>query len=265
LALLESLIADALDPGYAEAAARRSVAPAKAASRRTARAGTAISILVVSFVLTLAAEQVRASAPSVASRRQALLDRINQAGRDVNGLEQQVATTTAEVDRLRRQALGPTALPSASATELNGLATATGLAAATGPGVVLTLDDAPAAGSRDDDLGRVLDVDLQQAANGLWQAGAEAVSINGHRLTALSAIRGAGDAVLVDYRPLARPYVLTAIGGPGLASRFRSGSAGQDLGDLVSGYGIRLHLEEQKQVTVPAAPAVTLRSVRGAG
>ena len=121
------------------------------------------------------------------------------------------------------------------------------------------------ADSRGDDLGRVLDVDLQEAANGLWQAGAEAVSINGNRLTSLSAIRGAGDAVLVDYRPLARPYVITAIGGPRLASQFRSGSAGQDLDDLVSGYGIRVHIEGQKQVTVPAAPAVNLRSVRGAG
>ena len=34
--------------------------------------------------------------------------------------------------------------------------------------------------------------------NGLWQAGAEAISINGQRLTSTSAIRFAGQAILVD-------------------------------------------------------------------
>ena len=142
MALLESLIADALDPGYAEAASRRAAAPTTTTSRRTARAGTALSILVVSLVLTLAAEQVRASAPTVASRRQALLDRINHTGRDVSSMEHQVAATTAEVDQLRRQALGPTALPSDSAAQLNNLTSGAALAAVAGPGVVVTLDDA---------------------------------------------------------------------------------------------------------------------------
>jgi uncharacterized protein YlxW (UPF0749 family) len=267
LTLLESLIADALDPGYLDAAARRPRAPRRG---RTARVSTALSIVAVSVVLTIAVEQVRAAAPSVAEHRQVLVDRIGKAGRGVSSLERQVTTTTAAVERLRKEALGgSTTVPSGSATELDALAGQAGLTAVAGPGVTVTVDDAPTASpgsGSGDDLGRVLDVDLQDLVNGLWQAGAEAVSINGERITALSAIRGAGDAVLVDYRPLARPYVVTAIGdGPALARRFRSGPAGQDLEDLRSGYGIRFDVEVQGKVTVPAATAVTLRSVRGAG
>ena len=80
----------------------------------------------------------------------------------------------------------------------------------TGPGLVVRLDDA--AGDGDgadvdprtdvDDSGRVTDRDLQTVVNEVWAAGAEAVAVNGQRLTALSAIRSAGDAILVDFRPL---------------------------------------------------------------
>ena len=38
----------------------------------------------------------------------------------------------------------------------------------------------------------VLDTDLQRLVNGLWAAGAEAIAINGHRLTNLTAIRHGG-------------------------------------------------------------------------
>jgi uncharacterized protein YlxW (UPF0749 family) len=266
--LLESLIADALDPGYLAVAARRgSTAPPRRRGWR-ARSGTALSIVVVSVVLTLAVEQLRASAPGLATRRQDLIGRVNQTGRDLTTLEQQVTKTTADVERLRREALAGSDVPGGSTAQLDARARQAGLTPLVGPGVSVTVDDAPSAtdGSGNTDLGRVLDVDLQDLVNGLWRAGAEAVSINGHRLTSLSAIRGAGDAVLVDYRPLARPYVVTAIGdGPRLASRFRSGPAGQDLADLRSGYGIRFDVEVHDQVSVPAATAVALRSVRGAG
>ena len=47
------------------------------------------------------------------------------------------------------------------------------------------------------DLEQVLDSDVQRAVNGLWAAGAEAVSVNGSRLTARSAIRSAAGAILV--------------------------------------------------------------------
>ena len=62
------------------------------------------------------------------------------------------------------------------------------------------------------DVSRVLDVDLQSVVNALWAAGAEAIAINGQRLTATSTIRAAGDAVLVDYRPVTSPYEVAAIG-----------------------------------------------------
>lgn len=105
------------------------------------------------------------------------------------------------------------------------------------------------------EMSRVVDSDLQMVVNGLWQAGALAISINDHRLTSNSAIRSAGQAILVDYRPLVPPYQVVALGknADALAGRFRENQAGLFLEELQSRYGILWTLETVGQVTLPAA------------
>ena len=49
--------------------------------------------------------------------------------------------------------------------------------------------------------------------------------MNGQRITALSPIRSAGEAVLVGFRPLTPPYVVTAVGDDG--ARRRTSSRGR--------------------------------------
>ncbi|NEE18100.1 DUF881 domain-containing protein, partial [Streptomyces sp. SID7499] len=108
-----------------------------------------------------------------------------------------------------------------------------------GPGAKLIVDDAKdtdqgGGGPREStgfaDTGRVRDRDMQRVVNGLWESGAEAIAINGQRLTALSAIRAAGDAILVDNRPLVPPYTVLAVGdGKKLVTAFRDSADGQYL------------------------------------
>lgn len=101
---------------------------------------------------------------------------------------------------------------------------------------------------------------MQRIVNGLWQSGAEAVSINGQRLTALSAIRAAGDAILVDNKPLGPPYTVLAVGdGQRLADRFQGSSDGQYLAALRENFGIRTKITAEDEVRLPAAPSVSVR------
>jgi uncharacterized protein YlxW (UPF0749 family) len=139
---------------------------------------------------------------------------------------------------------------------------------------VVRLDDATAGPSPDAQRGgqvaegRVQDRDLQDAVNGLWAAGAEAVSINGLRLSALTAIRSAGEAILVDFRPVSPPYTVRAIGNPGtLQARFVDGQSGRRLSTFSSLYGISLIVRRTSSQTLPGAGTPTLRlaaPVRGA-
>src|SRR5699024_6146466 len=107
----------------------------------------------------------------------------------------------------------------------------------------LTLEDSAPLPSRSGAgpgaVNRVTDGDLQIAVNGLWAAGAEAVAVNGQRVSATTAIRTAGSAVLVDFRPLSPPYEVTALGDPELLrSGVEDAETGAYLSEISTRYGI---------------------------
>ncbi|HYN75891.1 MAG TPA: DUF881 domain-containing protein [Candidatus Limnocylindria bacterium] len=266
LGLLDRLVRDALDQGYLEAASRREAAGADAVPSRGRRTRwfLALGLALVTLVITVAAVDQVAGAPDVTSRKNQLAGAITDATARVDGLEADVRGRTAEVAALRSARLSSGSEGQALQAQLDDLGVSVGTVSAVGPGVVVTVDDAPAdtdaVSQGEPDLGRVLDRDLQIVVNGLWEAGSEAVDINGQRLTSLTAIRGAGDAVLVNYRPLVRPYVITAIGDPAtLAARFGAGPAGVELEVLRQTYGVRYDLESRREVTVPGEPGVQVR------
>jgi uncharacterized protein YlxW (UPF0749 family) len=106
---------------------------------------------------------------------------------------------------------------------------------------------------------------MQRVVNGVWASGAEAVSVNGQRLTVLSAIRAAGDAILVDNRPLVPPYTVLAIGdGQRLSTAFQDSADGQYLHVLEQNYGIRASITAEDTLRLPAAPSLTVRSAKPA-
>ncbi|MGQ4442819.1 DUF881 domain-containing protein, partial [Streptomyces violaceoruber] len=113
------------------------------------------------------------------------------------------------------------------------------------------------------DTGRVRDRDMQRVVNGLWESGAEAISVNGQRLTALSAIRAAGDAILVDNRPLVPPYTVLAVGdGERLSRGFQDSADGLYLHALEESYGIRTAISVADDLKLPAAPSVIVRTAQ---
>ncbi|WP_420715720.1 DUF881 domain-containing protein [Streptomyces sp. SBT349] len=269
MSLLTTVMSTTLDEGYAQAAARRR-AEGRSDLPRTLRARIwlAAGLVLAALVVTLGAAQAREAAPALAREREELLERVDSGTAELDDLQAEVDELSADVDARRREAIGE------EGTERGDLAAL--LAGATpveGPGLELTLDDAEDAalspgGPRDDDLfhaGRVRDRDLQRVVNGLWQAGAEAISVNGQRLTALSAIRAAGDAVLVDNRPLAPPYSLLVIGaGDELAASFAETGGGRHLAALGDRYGVRASVDVRDDLRLPAAPGLTARTARPA-
>src|SRR4029450_1762991 len=94
----------------------------------------------------------------------------------------------------------------------------------------------------------VKDTDLQLASNALWAGGAEAIAINGQRLTATSTIRQAGEAILVDFRPVTTPYQVVAIGPDTLAREFRDGYAGRFFRELTARFGMSFDAAEGRHV-----------------
>ena len=91
----------------------------------------------------------------------------------------------------------------------------TGLTALEGPGLRVTLTDAPKSvdpGGEDPNLLVVHQQDIQAFVNALWAGGAEAIALQGQRLISTTGIKCVGNTVLLDGVPYSPPYVIEAIG-----------------------------------------------------
>jgi uncharacterized protein YlxW (UPF0749 family) len=100
----------------------------------------------------------------------------------------------------------------------SGLDAVVGLTPVTGPGLQVTLTDAPRdangnypSGVNPDDL-VVHQQDVQSLVNGLWAGGAEAMTIMGQRVIASSAVRCVGNTLLLQGRAYSPPFIVAAIG-----------------------------------------------------
>jgi uncharacterized protein YlxW (UPF0749 family) len=257
MGLLEYLTTHAVDEDYAFASARRTTragptggddlpAPSR---RRIGVVGAVVMALFAVLVVTAAAQTSR-NAVSDQQERRDLASQVSDARSQLADDRTRAAalqreTSTMQAAQLAGDRAGRTALDN-----LRRLGTITGTVAVRGPGVRVVANDAPDAASA---RNQVLDTDLQKLVNGLWQAGAEAIALNGQRLTNLSTIRLAGGAITVNARSLRRPYVVTAIGDKDtLPARFAETSSGQAWLDLQREVGLRLSITPESSLRLPA-------------
>ncbi|WP_231495900.1 DUF881 domain-containing protein [Cellulomonas sp. HZM] len=254
MTLLTEVYRRPLDPGYALVAAR-------GGSRRTRPGVAALAALALVLGIGTAAATLalRQPAGQAEQARKILETQITERDAEAARLDAQAKAIGAEVSALQARALA-----SADSTLREALAAGAveaGTAPASGRGVRVVLTDAPSADpdTADPDT-RVQDSDLQVLVNGLWQAGAEAIAINGERLTATTAIRSAGSAVLVDLVALSSPYTVEALGDPvRLQTGLATSSAGQLLSALRTTYDIGVDTSSQRRLDLPGSGPVTLR------
>lgn len=261
MSLLTTLWAEPLEGDYALAT------PAQPASRpaRVSRSGVVLLVAgLLGVVLAGAVASLRAPTAALQASRARLVEQITDRTTEADTLASGNDRLSAEIGALQTTALS--SQDPALLARLRRAEVASGAAAVSGPGLVLVLTDAPQDPQHPDPETLVQDVDLQIAANGLWAAGAEAVAINGQRLTSLSAIRVVGQAILVNLVPLTSPYTVEAIGDPAsLQVGFARGSASQHTALLSSHYGIGVQLRSAEKLSLPGVGTATLREASVAG
>ncbi|WP_236120665.1 DUF881 domain-containing protein [Cellulomonas palmilytica] len=258
MTLLNEVYSSSLDEGYALVAARRAAgtAPRPHAARRAVILVVAVGVGLASSAAAIALHQPTAAAQEA---RELLESSIVERNDEAAELQEEVASLSSQIAALQSALIGPesTALQQAATVG----AVEAGQVPVAGPGLRVELSDAPDADpDAGDDDARVQDVDLQIVVNGLWSAGAEAIAINDQRVTATTAIRSAGSAVLVDLVPLSGPYRVEALGNPvELQTGLARDTAGQLLTALRSTYGIGVDISRQDSLWLPGAGQVTLR------
>jgi uncharacterized protein YlxW (UPF0749 family) len=269
IGLLPFLSGHALDDDYravadraqGAAAATRPVEHGARTGRRRPSALWTVAVLAAFVVLLItAATQTSRNAVADEKERTDLITQIKQRKAAVHADTVRIERLRTQVESMRTQLLDNEALSARTRSELERLSVSTGTTPVRGPGVSVTVDDAKNA---DSPRSTVLDSDLQMLVNGLWQAGAEAVAINGERLTALSSIRGAGSAITVNDQSLSRPYVVQAIGDPrSLPNRFGNTESGQAWLDLQKEVGLRFSMRTRTKMSLPGAGVPMLRDAR---
>jgi uncharacterized protein YlxW (UPF0749 family) len=255
--LLEGIVRDALDPSYAQAAERRrrersSGAPAAGGPSR--RWFGAALMVIAGAIAGLAVSFQHTVIPQVGAARNALAGDAGARSDQVTALERDVAARQRQIMELQRQQLQATALGRRLDQQSSLLAAAAAQSVMQGPGITVTVADSG--------TGVVTDRDLQGVVNALWAGGAQAISVGGVRLGPQTAIRTAGQTILVDFRALRSPYVVAAIGSPRLLAAAEKASAVAGLGEGAQGSHPDVTIAAAAKLSLAATGAATTNAAR---
>jgi uncharacterized protein YlxW (UPF0749 family) len=256
MGLLNYITATSLDEDYAHVSRQRRAADdERPAKRRRGKAGLVV-LAAFGVLVATAGVQTARDADVSATSRESLVRQVNDRAAQVSRQRSTVQGLQRDIAGLQSAQLNATTEGRSVSARLDRLGVLTGAAPAKGPGVQVAVDDAPGAKSP---KFQVQGQDLQKLANGLWAVGAEAVAVNGQRLTSLSAIRDAGSAITVNYVSLRPPYTISAIGNPKqMGARLLDTPGGQTWATLQS-FGLKFAVTTKDQMLLPAARRITLR------
>lgn len=240
--VLRALLENPIDRGYTKEAHQAVRGPWQ-------RVVAALLIVVLSAASLWAAKDLRRARVGASSANSVLRQEVVDDLALQEELQGQIAALNADILATHSDNLDMGGEGGADASQLGMLA---GTLPVAGPGIVISLDDTAAVTSAE----RIKDFDLQVLVNALWASGAEAIAVDGQRLSTASAIRNAGEAVMVNLTPLSSPYVVEAIGDPtSLQVRLARTRAAGHLAVLRDTYGVSVTIDAADELVLPAAPS----------
>lgn len=211
----------------------------------------AIALLVLGFLI---AAQLAAEGPRVrytTQERSTLVETTLGLQSQQDALKARILDLRNQIGRLEAQGPGSDALVRQLNADLDQARIAAGLIPMEGPGIVFRLEDAGVPGGGADTL--VTARDVRAVVEELWLAGAEAVAVNGERVTVSTAFLDIGGSVLANSAYLAPPYTIAAIGPSGLYQRVQSSASFiAFVAGRVEAQGLQLSVAQLDAVDVPA-------------
>ena len=252
---LQRIANASLDPDYEIYTARHRADPVRNRIRfigvRTFGLVLVGAIVSLSFTAAIADNSRRA--PNASAARASLIRQIDTAVNESDSVSLTNRRLRETVNALQQDAFRLGSEGSTTGGELERLTALAGESKVRGEGIVITLVASVIANP-------VFDTDLQTLVNLLWLSGAEAIAIGGERLTSLSAIRSAGSAILVDYRPISGPYVIYAVGPKrSLSSALATGVGESFVRELTDAFGIQVRVQKRNSITLPASQTSVVR------
>lgn len=257
--LLTLITLEALEQDYQDAADHRG------AGTRTKGAGSRVLALVViagfGVLVALGAAQTTQDADVRDASRAQIIERIENNRTALQDEQDRQASIREENAALEETLVNLGGELGETQSTVTDLEASTGFRAVSGEGIQIRFDNLP---DSDPDNDWVRDSDIAALANALWEVGAEAVAVNGQRLTAVGGIRNVRRVVQISSQAIAPPYTVIAIGDRDqLAADLLDTTSGAEFFGLAQQYGWDPVTRSMAEVRVPAAPE-ELRQLRSA-
>ncbi len=224
------------------------------------------ALLVLGFLI---AAQLSAQGPRIrytSQERSPLVETALELQRQQDALKLDIVELRASVQQLEQQGQGTTQLVRELNGRLEDARIAAGLIPLTGTGIVLQLADSsqPMADSGNEEDYLVTARDIRTVIAELWLAGAEAVSVNGERVTVSTGVLDIGHSILLNSAYLSPPYQVSAIGPTDLIDQLGLSQGWREFIQARQGtFGIEITFAEPERVTIPAyAGSLALRESR---
>ncbi|WP_083602923.1 DUF881 domain-containing protein [Bowdeniella nasicola] len=247
-AVLRKMLEDPIDVGYSAAAKSRPYPPWQ-------RATVFFLSAIIGASGIWSVNALRAPRDASAAARENLANQVDERVAELDAHTKKNFELSEQIEQTRKQVINEAPLIT---DQLAATGAASGVVPVTGPGITLTLNDK----DTERPEARLKDFDFQVVINSLWAAGAEAIAINGQRIGPTTAIRNAGQAVLVNLIPLNPPYEVSAVGDPtALQAAFAKTRGSAHLAGLRDMFGVSVEITSHDELTLPAAQQIRLRYV----
>ena len=208
----------------------------------------ALAVFIFSFIISAQLNTVsNTDIISKGMREAELLTELQKAKEQYETLKESYEESQKIVEEYKTNSSTNDALISSMKYELEQSSILAGLTDVKGEGIVVTLEDSTDT-TLSQEAGLVHDTDLISVVSELKAAGAEAISINGQRVIATTAIRCVGPTIQVNSIKVASPFYIKAIGNSKYlesALNIKNGVASS-----LKSYGIKVDIETDKSITI---------------
>ncbi len=246
--------------------------PARTRARGTRIVGRALTCAVFALaglLFYISAQTARGTDLRTDNSLLSLSDVIRQRSAQNQQSQAQLADLQEHARQLTEQQGGSPA----DAARLTALEQAAALDPLQGPGLTVTLNDAPPNATARipgvpepgvNDL-VIHQQDIQAVVNALWRGGAEGVQVMDQRLISTSAVRCVGNTLLLQGRVYSPPYVVKAVGRTdGLRAAVDADPTIRNYLQYVQAYGLGWKVQESGDLALPGySGTADLRSATG--
>lgn len=218
-----------------------------------------IICFLIAFIVTIQVRTVNVSESDILrlKRENELRDEVNQWKDAYNNSSEKIIELNEKINEYQKVSAESNDDVALIKEELDEAKVIAGLTEVNGKGIVVVLDDKKAledialdAGYYDSNVFLIHDIDIMTIINELVLNGAEAISVNGQRITTFTGIRSVGPVIEVNGVKMSAPYEIKAIGNPDILStniNLRGGKVNE-----LRALKINIDIKKEEQIIVPA-------------